>query len=53
MGRLEFGANPELNNWGGLLAPVVDFGVLGGLAYWQSLGTGARDAPSRPWRFSS
>ena len=38
MGLLEFGANPEFNNWGGLLAPVVDFGVLGGLAYWAVIG---------------
>ena len=38
MGLLEFGANPEFNNWGGLLAPVVDFGVLGGLAYWTLMG---------------
>ena len=38
MGLLEFGANPEFNNWGGLLAPVVDFGVLGGLAYWVFMG---------------
>ena len=38
MGLLEFGANPEFNNWGGLLAPIVDFGVLGGLAYWAVMG---------------
>jgi hypothetical protein len=38
MGMLEFGANPEFNNWGGLLAPIVDFGVLGGLAYWTLVG---------------
>jgi len=38
MGLLAFGANPEFNNWGGLLAPVVDFGVLGGLAYWVLMG---------------
>lgn len=31
---VEFGANPEFNNWGGSLAPVVDFGVLGCLACW-------------------
>jgi hypothetical protein len=38
MGLLEFGANPEFNNWGGLLAPVVDFGVAGGLMYWAVMG---------------
>jgi len=38
MGLLEFGANPEFNNWGGLLAPIVDFGVTGGLAYWAVMG---------------
>jgi hypothetical protein len=38
MGLLEFGANPEFNNWGGLLAPIVDFGIAGGLAYWAIIG---------------
>ncbi|HXP82794.1 MAG TPA: O-antigen polymerase [Verrucomicrobiae bacterium] len=38
MDLLAFGANPEFNNPGGLLSPVVDFGVLGGLAYWAAMG---------------
>ena len=40
MNLLAAGANPEFNNPGGLLSPVVDFGVLGGLAYWGSHGPG-------------
>jgi oligosaccharide repeat unit polymerase len=32
------GANPEFNNPGGLLSPVVDLGLLGGLAYWGLMG---------------
>ena len=38
MALLAVGANPEFNNWGGLLSPVVDFGVLGGLEYWIIMG---------------
>jgi oligosaccharide repeat unit polymerase len=38
MNLLAAGANPEFNNPGGLLSPVVDFGVLGGLAYWGIMG---------------
>jgi oligosaccharide repeat unit polymerase len=38
MKLLAAGANPEFNNPGGLLSPVVDFGVLGGLAYWGVMG---------------
>jgi oligosaccharide repeat unit polymerase len=38
MDLLAFGANPEFNNPGGLLSPVIDFGVLGGLAYWVVAG---------------
>lgn len=38
MALLARGANPEFNNFGGLLSPVVDFGILGGLAYWLAMG---------------
>ena len=38
MNLLAAGANPEFNNPGGLLSPVVDFGVVGGLAYWGIFG---------------
>ncbi len=38
MALLARGANPEFNNPGGLLQPVADFGVLGGLAYWAVMG---------------
>ena len=38
MDLLALGANPEFNNPGGLLSPVIDFGVLGGLAYWAVMG---------------
>ncbi|MGD0964556.1 MAG: oligosaccharide repeat unit polymerase [Candidatus Acidiferrales bacterium] len=38
MGLLALGANPEFNNPGGLLSPIVDLGVLGGLAYWAVMG---------------
>jgi hypothetical protein len=38
MALLSSGANPEFNNWGGLLSPIVDFGVLGGLEYWILMG---------------
>ncbi len=38
MSLLAAGANPEFNNPGGLLSPVVDFGVAGGLAYWGIMG---------------
>jgi hypothetical protein len=38
MNLLALGANPEFNNPGGLLSPVVDFGVLGGFEYWLIMG---------------
>jgi hypothetical protein len=38
MGMLTSSANPEFNNPGGLLSPVIDFGVLGGLLYWAIMG---------------
>ena len=38
MDLLAVGANPEFNNPGGLLSPVIDFGVLGALAYWAVMG---------------
>lgn len=38
MNLLVAGANPEFNNPGGLLSPVIDFGVVGGLAYWAVMG---------------
>jgi oligosaccharide repeat unit polymerase len=38
MDLLAVGANPEFNNPGGVLSPVIDFGVLGGLAYWAVMG---------------
>jgi oligosaccharide repeat unit polymerase len=38
MNLLAAGANPEFNNPGGLLSPVVDFGVWGGLLYWAFMG---------------
>jgi oligosaccharide repeat unit polymerase len=38
MNLLRAGANPEFNNPGGLLSPVIDFGVLGGLLYWAVMG---------------
>jgi oligosaccharide repeat unit polymerase len=38
MNLLAAGANPEFNNPGGLLSPVIDFGVLGGLIYWAVMG---------------
>jgi hypothetical protein len=31
-------ANPEFNNADGLLLPVLDFGILGGLLYWAGVG---------------
>jgi hypothetical protein len=36
--ELENNANPEFNNEGGVLSPVVDYGVLGGIAYWVVVG---------------
>jgi oligosaccharide repeat unit polymerase len=38
MNLLTAGANPEFNNPGGLLSPVMDFGVIGGLIYWAIMG---------------
>ena len=38
MNLLAIGANPEFNNWGGLLSPVIDFGVVGALLYWAVMG---------------
>jgi hypothetical protein len=38
MHLLAVGANPEFNNWGGLLSPVIDFGVAGALGYWSFIG---------------
>jgi len=38
MGMLTAGANPEFNNPGGLLSPVIDFGVVPGLLYWAIMG---------------
>jgi hypothetical protein len=38
MALLGAGANPEFNNWGGLLTPIVDFGVAVGLEYWVVMG---------------
>jgi hypothetical protein len=38
MNLLAAGANPEFNNWGGLLSPVIDFGVVGALIYWAFMG---------------
>jgi hypothetical protein len=35
---LEAGANLEFNNADGMLFPLMDFGVTGGLAYWLVLG---------------
>lgn len=35
---LEAGTNPEFNNNGGLLLPVVDYDVTGGLLYWLIAG---------------
>jgi len=37
-GVLERYANPEFNNLGGITAPMVDFGVLGGLLYLAAVG---------------
>jgi hypothetical protein len=38
MNLLTAGANPEFNNPGGLLSPVIDFGVPAGLIYWAIMG---------------
>jgi oligosaccharide repeat unit polymerase len=38
MNLLAAGANPEFNNPGGLLSPVIDFGIAGGLVYWVIMG---------------
>lgn len=38
MDLLQYGANPEFNNPGGLLSPVIDFGAVGALAYWATMG---------------
>lgn len=35
---LEEGANVEFNNAGGMLFPLMDFGVAGGLVYWLLMG---------------
>jgi hypothetical protein len=38
MNILAAGANPEFNNPGGLLSPVIDFGIAGSLVYWVAMG---------------
>ena len=35
---LQSGTNPEFNNNGGLLLPLVDYDVFGGLLYWLAAG---------------
>ena len=35
---LEAGTNPEFNNLGGLLMPMVDYDLFGGLLYWLAAG---------------
>lgn len=42
MALLKTGVNPEFNNSGGLLMPVVDYGVIGGMIFWFVAGVASR-----------
>ena len=42
MGVLKGGVNPEFNNSGGFLLPVIDYGVFGGFAFWFLVGLTCR-----------
>lgn len=42
MSLLKTGVNPEFNNSGGLLMPVVDYGVIGGMIFWFVAGIASR-----------
>lgn len=35
---LQNGANPEFTNTGGLLAPLIDYGLIGGFLFWLAVG---------------
>ncbi len=42
MGVLTSGVNPEFNNSGGLLLPVIDYGAFGGFVFWFLVGVASR-----------
>ncbi len=43
MNLLKSGVNPEFNNSGGLLMPVVDYGLIGGSLFWFVVGAISRN----------